>query len=153
MESAAREIALQYLNIRIRSEEEIKRHLKGKAFSEDEIEETLMFLREAELVDDESYCYAYTESAIAKGKGPVWIEAKLKERGLASALFRACLEECLSAEREKELAIEVGERFLESLPARPEDPNDPAWAKLARRLASRGFRPATIHATLSHYRR
>ena len=153
MENAARETALRYLSIRSRSEEEIKRHLKGKAISEEEIEETLMFLREAEFVNDESYCYAYTENAIAKGKGSAWIEVKLKERGLASALLRACLEECLPAEREKELAIEVGERFLESLPARPEAPDDPAGAKLARRLASRGFRPATIHATLSHYRR
>lgn len=154
-----KETALAYLSYRSRTAEEIRKHLKQKGFEADEAEETLIFLQDNNFVDDNNYCKLYVEYAIEKGRGPLRIAGALAEKGVASEIIRAELEECLDGEAERELAMALAEKFL-NVPGKGEDQennhqrvDEKTLARLGRRLASQGFHATVIYDVLAKSRR
>jgi SOS response regulatory protein OraA/RecX len=53
-----------------------------RGFSDGEIEKALESLRGQGLLDDASYAMAFAKESLASGRGPKWISAKLRSRGV-----------------------------------------------------------------------
>lgn len=153
-----REMALRYLNYQDRTAKEVETHLNGKGFGKEDIAEVLAYLKENRLIDDEDYCRRYIQAGIHRGKGPLRLEKELLDRGIRSELVRLGLEEGYDRDLERETALRLVEKsrrqkdtFQESDGEQYE--RESGWdkeaikkeeARLARRLASQGFRTSVI---------
>ncbi len=144
---SARDAALWYLQSRDRTAGEIRRYLREKEYTDEEIEETLAFLREYRYVDDASYAARYLRYAVERGKGPLKVRADLEGRGVAAALIREALEEGYPEELEQETALREGQKAMAGKPAEQR-----FLDKTARRLQSRGFRASVITEVISRLR-
>lgn len=79
--------AIQYLARREHSRLELKRKLKRKKFSVDEIDSTLDNLQERNYQNDARFAESYVYYRTQAGYGPLRIIAELRERGVSSALI------------------------------------------------------------------
>lgn len=86
----AREVALSQLDLRMRSEGEIEKKLAEKGFGEEVAQETLGFLREYDLVDDEAFAKSYAASRL-RNRGHFAIKEELKNKGIAGDLVQDIL--------------------------------------------------------------
>ncbi len=78
----ARQAALRRLDRRECSSVGMARALKRKGFSADIISWTIQELLEEKLIDDQKYSEILVREQILKGKGPRWIQMKLKVEGI-----------------------------------------------------------------------
>ena len=68
MKTGIEETALRYLSSRNRTFCEMKKHLAGKGFCEEEIRELTERYRRCGYLDDEEYCRQYIRYGLGKGK-------------------------------------------------------------------------------------
>ena len=77
--------ALNYLSYRMRSEAEIKTHLKEKEFEEHIIKEALHKLAQLKYINDEEFANAFVQTRINAGdKGPIVVAQELRQKGIQS---------------------------------------------------------------------
>jgi regulatory protein len=81
-----REAALNLLARRRYTEAEVATRLRRKGYAEEEITETVAWLRELRYLDDETLAGEAAVLLAAKHWGPARVTAKLKARGLGRAL-------------------------------------------------------------------
>lgn len=143
-----KDAAMDFLRFRERSLMEIRNHLKGKEYSDQEIEEAMEFLADCNMASDERYCEAYLRYGIEKGKGPLRLRHELREKGVAEEWIQAGLEELMGREQQRERAFEKAERMLEN-----DSPTDKDLARVARRLASLGYESGVVYDILGRLRR
>lgn len=141
-----RDAAADYIALRARTEAELRRRLKEKEYTQEEIEETLSFALDCGLVNDEEYSMRYTECSMRKGRGPLRIFRELSEKGVSRGLIQAALEAQFDAETEYETALKLAVKEL------PEDADEKDFARTARKLASRGFRSSAISRVMNGLR-
>lgn len=91
-EKTARECALTLLEFRDRTEQELCRKLKERGYSTQEIEETVLFLKEYRYLDDEAYAGRYIRSFGAK-KSRRQIRADLERKGVSREVIDLQLSE------------------------------------------------------------
>ncbi len=103
----ARESALRILNHGDNIFSELSLNLAGKHFDRETIDEVLADLADAGLIDDERYAENYILSGLERGKGPVWIRNKLREKGVAPDCTERLFEELCVYEREKALCMKL----------------------------------------------
>lgn len=144
------DIALRHLEHRERSKFEMKKHLKEKGFSEDEIQETISYLEEFRYVDDERYCESYIKYALSKGKGKVRIRQELSEKGITGELLQLALEEQVDSTLEWDNAMMQAQKILRiSGVSRGEDGklelDEKLKAKIGRRLSGLGYSTGMIY--------
>lgn len=97
-------VALAMLSRRDRSENEVRRRLASKGFSEEIIDGTVARLEEARYLDDRRFALLFAESAIRNGRGYGFrLRWDLSRRGVDEAVIAEALEE-LDAEYD-ELAV------------------------------------------------
>lgn len=89
---STREYALSLLEYADRTERQLRQKLEEKEYPADEIEETLLFLKEYHYLDDEAYAGRYVCAASAK-KSKRQIRAALEQKGVARELIEAALRE------------------------------------------------------------
>lgn len=89
---SVRECALSLLEYRDRTEQELRQKLAEREYSEDEIEETVLFLKEYRYLDDESYAERFIRSQSGK-KSVRQIKAVLEQKGIDRETIAVCLEE------------------------------------------------------------
>lgn len=174
-----RDAALRYLNTQDRTRSEVEKHLKGKGFSKEDILGVLDYLEENRFVDDRNYCGRFVSYSIQKGRGPLRIGRDLTEKGVDASLIREALEERFGDGREYELALDQAEKLMKGMAraagGEPEDSLDSGeeemsvrdegkestdeadkkekqLARLARRLASQGFRADVIYRIIGRLR-
>ncbi|MBQ0041159.1 MAG: RecX family transcriptional regulator [Clostridiales bacterium] len=145
----AMEVAASYLSNRMRTVEEMRKHLKEKEFSENEIEETINDLIGLKYLDDYAYAVRYYEYNTEKHRGSFRAMRELEEKGVDKQTVKFALEDYLYENKidEYELALEVArkEEFTEV--------DDKLIAKVARKLESRGFKRDDIYRVLDEMRR
>lgn len=126
--NSAREKALSYLGRFARTEQQVADYLKRKGFPQEEIAQTIEYLRERSFVNDSAFAESYIQSRIRRGDGPLKIKQLLFQKGIASGEAETLLRQQYPAEAQV-LRIKDLIRQKSSL-----DRN-----KLMRFLASRGF--------------
>lgn len=79
----AKSYALKLLAKKDYFESEIRRKLSQKGFSEEEIEETVIYLKKQHLINDDKLLERVKEKAIEKGKSSTYIKRKLFSKGVS----------------------------------------------------------------------
>lgn len=85
--------AVRLLQRRDHGRGELKRKLRMRGFSDDEIEQALESLNGQGLMDDASYALAFAKESLASCRGPKWISAKLRSRGVFAKALGITLED------------------------------------------------------------
>lgn len=87
-----RECALALLEFRDRTERELRQKLKEREYSAEEIDETVLFLKEYRYLDDEAYADRYIRSCAAR-KSRRQIRADLERKGVSREIIDLQLQE------------------------------------------------------------
>ena len=87
-----RECALALLEFRDRTEWELRQKLKEREYSAEEIDETVLFLKEYRYLDDEAYAGRYICSCAAR-KSRRQIRADLEHKGVSREIIDLQLQE------------------------------------------------------------
>lgn len=87
-----RECALALLEFRDRTEQELRQKLKEREYSAEEIDETVLFLKEYRYLDDEAYAGRYIRSCAAR-KSRRQIRAELERKGVSREVIDLQLQE------------------------------------------------------------
>lgn len=93
----ARESAVRILGRREHSQKELVRKLKQREYSEDVVEETLGWLGEHDLLNEQRFASEYARMRAGRGYGPQRILQELRERGIPEPEARDALD---AAERD-----------------------------------------------------
>lgn len=102
--------AINYLSFRMRSESEIRTHLKKKEWEEPVIEAVLLKLNERGYIDDLEFAAAYVRTQINGGKkGPGTIKQELKQKGIEDRYIEEALNKYGDAQQ-LEHAIQLGNK-------------------------------------------
>ncbi len=100
----AKEKAVRYLVLQLRTEEEVKNKLKKIDVQEDIIIEVTEYLKSIGYIDDVKYIEAYLRQCISIPKYSVYeIKMKLKQKGISKSLLSEKLKEFDSYNYEKAL--------------------------------------------------
>ncbi|PKR84514.1 recombination regulator RecX [Heyndrickxia camelliae] len=84
--------AIQYLSYRMRSEKEVKEHLKKKDFNEEIIKEVLHTLYKLNYLNDLEFAIAYVRTQMnTTKKGPEVIKLELKNKGISNEMIETSL--------------------------------------------------------------
>lgn len=134
----AKNKAIKYVSLRLKSQKEIITYLKQKGYNEDVIDLVLQLLKEYKLVDDQMVAKAYINSH--PGYGRKLITLKLLQKGINKEIIDKC---CNELEFSSEKIESIAFKYLKNktLDAKTS-------AKLYRFLASRGFELNEISKTV-----
>lgn len=180
---SARETAILWLQNRERCTSEVRRHLKEKGYSPEEVQEALGFLEEYRYLDDQRFCQLYIQAARKKGKGRLRIRQELMQKGVDSDTADQCLdqeaaewaenlenpgmtaagaaegsltdfeEEYTEADQELAAALQQAEKILRSRESAEEPLSDKEKAKMFRRLAYLGYGASTVYRVIERISR
>lgn len=101
--------AIQYLRYRMRTEAEIRRHLRKKEMKEAVIDRIVSRLYEEKLLDDLEFAESFVRDRMNRStKGPLLIEKELKEKGVSESDIKTALEQFTH-----EKQVEQAKKWLE----------------------------------------
>ena len=90
----AKDSAYRLLSYRMRSVSEMKKRLKDKSFSTDEIENTIDHLLKLNYLNDQEFCRAFSNEKVKLKKiGPFLLKPDLFKHGLDTELIDNCINE------------------------------------------------------------
>lgn len=92
----AKTIVFRMLNIRPRSEQEIRDRLRQKNLSAGDVDRTVQYFKELELVNDREFARQWISSRLRKPLGPHRIRLELRRKGIAEELIETELPAQLS---------------------------------------------------------
>lgn len=141
-----RECALALLEFRDRTERELRQKLKEREYSAEEIDETVLFLKEYRYLDDEAYAGRYIRSCAAR-KSRRQIRADLERKGVSREIIDLQLQE--------EEVDEAGQiqKLLEKKGYEPGKRMEPAeYRRLMGALGRRGFSGEAIRRVMESIR-
>jgi len=113
------------------------------------IDAALAELRDANYVDDERYARTFAEQLVGRGRGPMAIRNKLRERGIESDLAGDAVD-ALGADWVERAQATLEGRFV---PAAIADDDPKARGRIARFLQGRGFGSGDALRALDRARR
>lgn len=132
-----KKIAFDYLSYRIRTIAEIRKKLRSKKISDPVIEKVTSHLKELGLLNDEEFARQLVNEKIKnKPQGRRMLQQKLFEKGINKQTGETVLEELLSTNTEKLLALKIFEKLKPKL-ITLEKPD--ARKKIFETLARKGF--------------
>ena len=157
----ATEAAYAFLASRMRTAEEVRRHLAGKGYEPDEITEAINDLIGMRYIDDYLFAIRYYEYNREKKRGVLRAERELAEKGIDRDTILNAKEDFLYEQKvnEFELALDTALRevFIESdvygAPPVMKTVDDSLTAKIARKLENKGFSKGDIFRVLDSIRR
>ncbi|WP_022670897.1 regulatory protein RecX [Hippea alviniae] len=140
MDNEALKYALRLLNRRDYTELQLREKLNGKGFDKKDIEDTILYLKEKNFLNDERFAENYIFFRLKNGYGKRRIRFELKEKGIKEEIVDRLLED-------KEEMIE--EYFLKKL-KQVENKKNPS-KKLFDALYRRGFDKEKIFELINKY--
>ena len=145
------ETAYAYLAARMRTSAEVRKHLEGKGYSRDEINDAVNELIGMRYLDDYLFALRYYEYNREKRRGSGRAAGELAEKGVDPETIRNAREDFLYSEKvdEYEDALAVALKELELKPGTDEK----AMARIGRKLDGRGFARGDIFRVLEELRR
>lgn len=158
---SASETAYTFLASRMRTTEEVRRHLESKEYTEQEITEAVNELIGMRYLDDYLFSLRYYEYNREKKRGVLRAERELLDKGIDKETARNAKEDFLYEQNvdEFEDALEIARKELYvpsdnySEAPRVREADDRLTAKIARKLESRGFSKNDIFRVLDSIRR
>lgn len=155
------EAAYAFLASRMRTTEEVRRHLVSREYEEDEITEAINELIGMRYLDDYLYALRYYEYNREKKRGVLRAERELIEKGIDRDTVRNAKEDFLYDNKinefEDALDIALREVFVQSDiyggPPVMKTVDDRLTAKIARKLEGKGFSKGDIFRVLDSIRR
>ncbi len=155
------ETAAAYLANRMRTVYELRKHLRDKEYSPEEIDEAVEELIGLNYLDDYQYALRYYEYNREKKRGTLRAEKELAEKGVDREIIRNAKEDFLFEQKvdeyEDALAIARKEVFVPSdiygEAETVKELDDKLSAKIARKLESKGFARGDIFRVLDTLRR
>ncbi|WP_433957506.1 recombination regulator RecX [Cytobacillus horneckiae] len=139
-------LAIQYLSRRMRSEFEVKNHLRTKEVEEPIILEVIHKLHQYSFLNDEQFSIAYVRTQKnTTDKGSSLIKIELKEKGIAAHLIESALKE-FSWEEELSTAISLCEKYTQKY---KKDSMRMMKQKLEQMLVRKGFPYDIINEAIS----
>ncbi|WP_459129127.1 regulatory protein RecX [Guggenheimella bovis] len=126
-----------YLTRGLKSTKQVREYLKQKNFEASAIEEALEILTRNGYLNDEEFALSYYERYHTE-KGNLWIQAKLRERGVEITLPKERVEDCLRVLEKKALGREISDFQEEN--------------KLKNFLLQRGFSFESINQAIKRYK-
>ena len=157
----AAEAAYSFLASRMRTTEEVRRHLESKEYGKDEITETINDLIGMRYLDDYLYSVRYYEYNREKKRGVLRAERELLEKGIDKETAHIAKEDFLYEQKVDELedALEIARKEV-YVPSdvygeapRMREVDDRLAAKIARKLETKGFSRGDIFKVLDRIRR
>jgi regulatory protein len=108
---SARQQALIRLNVREYAAGEMSSYLRRKKYDVAEINEAVKQLVEEGLINDDRYSKIIARHSANRGKGPGYIQAKLRQKGVKLSSTEA---KTLFSENSSESELELAKRILEA---------------------------------------
>ena len=155
------ETAYAFLASRMRTTEEVRGHLKSRAYSEDEITDALNELIGMRYLDDYQFALRYYEYNHEKKRGVLRAERELMEKGIDRETARNAKEDFLYEHKVNEFedALDLALREV-YVPSETyggssvmKTVDDRLIAKIARKLEAKGFSKGDIFRVLDSIRR
>ncbi len=138
-----RECAFSLLEYRDRTEWELGQKLRERGYAADEIEQTVLFLKECRYLDDEAYAGRYVRSHASK-KSRRQIRFDLEQKGISREIVELTLQE---EEVDEDSQIR---KLLLKKGWEPEKRLEPAeYRRIMGALARRGFSSEAIRKVMS----
>lgn len=146
----ASEKAAAYINIKPRTEFQVKKYLKDKGFEEDVANLVAKQLKEYHYIDDLQYAEMYFRYGFEKGRGTVRIKRELAEKGVASDIIELAYEELEDIPDQIEMAMAIVEDSIKGIDLEEldYDAKRKLQAKVGRKLMSRGFSSDVVYKVL-----
>jgi regulatory protein len=99
--------ALRILKYRFNSEAELRRKLRGKQFDKDDIEATIVRLRDEKWLDDERFAAAFVRTRANKKVGQLRIRRELRAAGVGDDSAKQAVTQNVDPEREHDALGEL----------------------------------------------
>lgn len=136
----AKELALKYLALRMRSDFELKSYLKRKGFSAVVVQRVLFYCHDLRYLDDRKYAEMLVRDMSHINRyGRYKMVAQLRKRGISPEIIKRVLSEIIDESEQKRIALDLASKKLASL-----QNDEKSRAKLYRYLKQRGFGYAEI---------
>lgn len=152
--ASAFECAAKKLDSRPLTVFEMKQYLKQRDYSPEEIQQAVDSLVDYKYLDDSAYCETFFRYAAGKNWSWRRIRTELAIRGVDTNMAEILWEDFADSAgvREIELARAEAEKVLRLADLGPEDAvPDRVRARIARRLAARGFSAGIIYDVLGEF--
>lgn len=157
----ALEAAYDHISPRMRTSAEVRKHLEGMEYPEEEISEAIEELTGLSYLDDYLYALRYYERNREKRRGVLRAERELIEKGVDRETARNAKEDFLHEQNvdEFEDAMEIARKEVVAHPgihaeaARAGEAVDRLAAKIARKLEGKGYSKSDIFRVLDRIRR
>lgn len=131
----AKNLALNYIGLRIRSTKEFQTYLKRKNIHENVINRVIQYCNERNYLDDYTFAKAFTKDQLNLNKSGVFkIRSLLRTKGIAVEIIDLVVEELINRDEQLDLAAKLGKRKLRLL---TKDTNKKQ--KIYRFLLQKGF--------------
>lgn len=141
--------AVRLLAARDRSSAELRRALRQRRHDDDAIDHAIARLTDLSMIDDARYARNRASAIVrSKAAGPRYIQAKLREKGLAQSHITPAVDEALEDIDLLESAIALATRAAASMPQSLD--RDARIRRLSGRLARRGFDHDTVRKAVEH---
>ena len=155
------EAAYAFLSSRMRTTEEVRKHLESREYNEDEITDAISELTGMRYLDDYLFAARYYEYNHEKKRGVLRAERELLDKGIDMDTARNAKEDFLYENKinefEDALDIALKEVFVPSdiygEPPVMKTVDDRLTAKIARKLEGKGFSRGDIFRVLDSIRR
>ena len=145
MKQSALKYALYLLEMRDRSEAEIRKKMTEKEYLAEEIDKTILWLKDKKFIDDERFVDNYLKLQAGIGKsGRYKIKFKLQNLGID----RELIEEKLAG-IDPDIEFDQAHTLTEKWLARKEIPKEKKYEKVGRFLAGRGYSLDIVHKVLN----
>lgn len=139
----ALEKATAYLNLKPHTAKEVTDYLLRKGYEAEESEAAVKQLTDYGYIDDLSYARMYFEYGFEKGRGKSRIVRELAGKGIPRDTIDQAYAELEQKPDEHEMALEIAKQIMEesgaAISEMSYEEKQKLQAKIARRLASRGF--------------
>ena len=143
--SKALQYAFRLLKYRLRSEYELIQRLKRKGFSDQDINQTISYLKERAWVNDYEFARIWVESRIKKPLGVYRLRQELRLKGIDKDLIEQTLKDASKRYSEEDMIKQIiSQRWkrLKNIPTRK------AKQRLFLYLLQRGFSSDTIREAI-----
>ena len=143
----ARRRAIRYLVYRDRSRNEIIRYLKKKNFSENAVDETLIFLENNEYINDKRFAMQFGRSRIVNKKiGRLRLSLELRDKGLERQIVEETLNSLYEEYDEKKIALSCATKKLGTYELSNSERNR---RRIAKFLERKGFPSSIIYKVVT----
>lgn len=146
MKKNARSKALSILERKDQTEYQMTKALADAGYSEEDIADTVEWLKELGYINDLDYARRYLEVLIAKGRGRIRIKQEMHKRGLSGEDVMNIIDDGLSPEAERENALKIAVKLIDSLPDDIE--RQKLMRKLSSKLATQGYNYDVVNSVI-----